>query len=425
MLQMCLFPDIHTNNDAEDALAPLPILVASADPMLCRALAQLFTMGGYAVTCAEDGIDALELLRRQSFPLVIADLELPRMNGVELVRELADFDPATECILLAEKEQLDIVLEAVDTGNVYNYFWKPLTDLGEIARAAARAWERREMRLSRAHLLAELRDSHHERKALDNRLEQLDKVAALGQMTESIARDLETPLKSVLSYSQYLQARLARDDADRLTPEQIARIREFLCDMEAGVSRCQSVVAGTLDYTRVHSEPPMPVGLHDVIEETLTLLWRSLDAQGIALHLDLAAPAPLVCANPRRLQQVLTNLLLNAQQALGNGGGSITLTTRHCEEDDENGSGICLSISDTGNGIAPGVLPYVFDPFFTTRNAGDQLGLGLTVAKKIVEECHGTLKVAGKVGKGTTATLYLPLYVQSVVPMFETERCAA
>jgi|GEM_PF-840356 len=425
MLQMCLFPDIHTNDDAEDALAPLPVLIASADPMLRRALAQLFTVGGYAVTCAEDGIDALELLRRQSFPLVVADLDLPRLNGVELVRELADFDPAAECLLLAEKEQLDTILEAVDSGNVYNYFWKPLSDLGEIARAATRAWERRELRLSRAHLLAELRDSRDERKALDSRLEMLDKVAALGQMTESIARDLETPLKSVLSYSQYLQARLARDDADRLTPEQIARIREFLSDMEAGVSRCQSVVAGTLDYTRVHSEPPKSVGLHEVIEETLTLLWRSLDAQGIDLHLDLAAPAPLVSANPRRLQQALTNLLLNAQQALGNGGGSITLTTRHCEENDENGSGICLSISDTGNGIAPGILPYVFDPFFTTRNADDQLGLGLTVAKKIVEECNGSLKIAGKVGKGTTATLHLPLYVQLVVPVFETERCAA
>jgi signal transduction histidine kinase len=422
MLQLCLFPNSSTDGDAENALAPLPILIASADPMLSRALAELFTVGGYAVTCAGDGIDALDHLRRQAFPLVVADIDLPRLNGLELVRELADFEPATECLLLADKDALESVLEAVDCGNVYNYFWKPLTDLGEIARGAARAWERRELRLSRAHLLSELRDCKQERKALDTRLEQLDKVAALGQMTECIARDLETPLKSLLSYAQYLQARLSRDDADRLTPEQIARIREFLCDMEEGVSRCQSVAAGTLDYTRVHAEPPSPVNLHAVIEQTLTLLWRTLDAQGIDLHLNLASPAPLVSANPRRLQQALTNVLLNAQQAVGTSGGSITLATAYADEDDPD-AGIRISISDTGSGIAPGVLPYVFDPFFTTRKTCEQLGLGLTIARRIMEDAHGSLNITSKAGKGTTLTLNLPLCTQSVVPV--SERCAA
>lgn len=422
MLQLCLFPDPCTNGDAEDAFAPLPILIASADPLLCRALAEVFTVGGYAVTCVHDGIDALERLRHRSFPLMIAEMGLPRLNGLELVRELADFDPATECLLLAEKDALETILEAVDCGNVYNYYWKPLDDLGEIARGAARAWERRELRLSRAHLLSELRDCKAERKALDTRLEQLDKVAALGQMTECIARDLETPLKSLLSYSQYLQARLSRDDADRLTPEQIARIREFLCDMEEGVSRCQSVAAGTLDYTRVHSEPPSPVNLHEVIEHTLMLLWRTLDAQGITLHLNLASPAPLVSANPRRLQQALTNVLLNAQQAVGKSGGSITLSTAYADEKDAD-AGIHLTIADTGNGIAPGVLPYVFDPFFTTHKTGEQLGLGLTVARRIMEDAHGSLHISSKSGKGTTLTLNLPLCTRSVVPI--SELCAA
>lgn len=410
-----IFPDFP--EEEFDSSEPTPLLVVDSNPQVRRALAKVFTGCGYAVTCAEDGVEALEMAERHRFPVVISEMNMPRLNGVELVQALSELDPNITCLLLAETSQLDSVLEAVEVGNVYNHFWKPLQDVGDLARAVARAVEYRELRLSRAYLLSEMRDHQNELRALHSRLEQLDKVAALGQMTGAMASDLESPLMSLSAYAKYLRTRLDQEGAEPLSPEQITRVRDYMQEMEYGVQRCYRMVQSVLDYTRVHTEPPGPVALDAVIEETLELLLHSMDAQNIRVRLELAQNTPPVLANPRRLQQVIINLILNAQQALGKTGGTLTVATE-CKTDAASGreSGVAVRISDTGPGIAPEALPHVFTPFFTTKEPKECLGLGLTIARNIAREWKGDVQVESAPGKGTTVTLTLPHCIEMVVP---------
>lgn len=406
-------PDADDPFDYEETEPLHPLLVVDDEKHLCDLLATIFTAGGYDVTCAEDGEEALEFAKQQRFPVVVTDLEMPRMDGIELVHALAELDPYTECILLSGSENLPRIIQASESGNVFNHFWKPLQEMGDLVRAVARALERRELRLSNAHLLSELRDTRFELHALSGRLEQLDKVAALGQMTGAVAQDMESPLKSLLAYAEYLRARLRRDKDEPLTPEQANRVLDYLQEMETSIQVCYRTVQGVLDYTQVHDAPPQPTDLHNVLAESVEFLRYTLEAQGVRLSLQFADELPPVRANRRRLQQALINLFLNAQQALGKGGGVITVATEHTT--DSEAEGVRIRISDTGPGIAPGVLPHIFDPFFTTRPHTRNLGVGLTIARNIVREWRGDLTIESAPGKGVVATLTLPTCGNTVI----------
>ncbi len=385
----------------------LPLLLAESDPQTRRVLARLFSAGGYDVTCVEDGVDALERARSHAFSLVVLNLELPRLNGVALAGALADHDPYLECVLLANKNDLARVIEASEAGNVYNHFWLPIADPGDLLRSAARALERRDLRLKQAALLAEARDARQELTALCQRLEQLDKVAALGQMTGAVAQDLDSPLNALLAYAQYLRARLEREVDAALTPEQVARVLDYMREMEVGVRKCQRTVKGVLEFTRVHDAPPGPVVLPDVIASALELVRHSLEAREIYVRLQMPPGLPPLLANPSRLQQVLLNIVLNAQQAIGTGGGVITIVA-DCDESPDAKASVRVRIADSGPGIAPGALGHVFDPFFTTRPRHENLGLGLTIVRSILREWRGDVRVTSAPGQGATVTLTLP-----------------
>lgn len=395
----------------------IPLLLIDDDPEFRQTLARILTSAGYRVTCAEDGLEGLEQAQRQPFDVVVTAIQIPRLDGVELVEALAERDPYIECILLASVSDLERIILAAEVGNVYNHYWKPLDNLGDLLRGIARALERREMRLSNARLLTELRDTREELRGLCSRLEQLDKVAALGHMTTAVAHDLERPLTSLLGYAQYLRTRLERAEGEPLTAAQVDRVLEYMREMERGIHRCRETVEGIRDYTRVHEEPPGPVDVYEALDEALALVRHTLEAQGIGLCLNLMSSPPPVLANPRRLQQVLLSVLLNAQQAIGKSGGTITVTTRAITDEQGREAGLRVQIADTGPGIAPGVLPHIFDPFFTTRPQSESLGLGLTIARNILRAWRGEVRVESAPEQGTVVILNLPLCVDMVVPL--------
>lgn len=404
-----------------ESLEPdVPLLLATPDSRLRRALAKALTAGGYQVTCAEDGIETLELARDGRFAVAVADMDLPRLDGSRLASELLDVDPYLEIVLLAEPADLPRVIDAADVGNVFNHFWKPVRDLGDVARMVARALDRRELRRVNAYLLGEARDCRSELRGLHNKLEQLDKVTALGHMTSAVARDLERPMVSLLGYAKYLRSRLERPDGATLTPEQVDRVIEYMQEMEIGLRRCYDAVQGMRDYSQTHLEPPGPIDAHSALAEAIGLVQHNLGVQGTELVVRLAEATPLVIGNPRRLQQAVLNVLVNAQQALKS-GGKITVETEVLLDDKGMEIGLALRVSDSGPGVPPSVLPYVFDPFYTTHAASENLGLGLTIARSIVRGWNGDVDVESASEGGTVVTFMLPLCAEVVVPVSDSD----
>lgn len=394
---------------------PLKLLLVTPDTTLQKGLIGVFDSVGLSVTPVSDAESALELARREPFTVVIADTELPDASGAALVRTLGEIDQYIECVLLSGGENLDLLTEAVEEDNLYNHFWKPLHDLGDLVRCAVRAAERHSLRKDAGRLVVALRDTQEELNGLKRRMEQLDRVALVGQMTGAIAAHLEAPLKNLIAYAQYLNGRLERDGAAPLTDEQLARLQEYLQEMEGDARTCQEVVQEIRDYAREQEERAGPTSLNDVLGTALKLVRHTMDAQGITITLESDVALPPVLANPRRLQQVFMSLLLNAQQALGKSGGSIALAIAAQNDAEGRETGAVIRIRDSGPGIDAETLARVFDPFFTTRPQSESLGLGLTVARSMVREWDGEITLESAPGTGTTVSLTLPFCTEILV----------
>jgi two-component system NtrC family sensor kinase len=165
--------------------------------------------------------------------------------------------------------------------------------------------------------------------------------------------------------------------------------------------RIAKVVQGILVYSR-NDQTPSLVDLNQVADDTLRLVEHKLRSGGINVARSYHPDLPPAKAVANRLQQALMNLILNANDAMGN-SGTLTLSTGVCD------SRVWLSCADTGSGIPKEILDHIFDAFFTTKPVGKGTGLGLHITYRIIEDCGGEIQVQSQPGLGTTFTLYLPV----------------
>jgi len=250
---------------------------------------------------------------------------------------------------------------------------------------------------------AELNIAHRELSAYVQRLEeneqqliQAEKLTSLGQLAASIAHEINNPLAGVLIYTQLLSKKVTGDTFKK------EEALGYLSKMESEVSRCSRIIRNLLDFAR-QTEPMLRlVDINQVLEQTLSLVGHQAQIQNIEVIRELSS-LPEVMADFDQLQQIFTNLTLNAIQAMPDGG---RLTLRSSVIDSE----VRVDVQDTGCGIPKESLSKLFTPFFTTKEKGKGVGLGLAVVHGIIERHKGRIKVQSEVGKGTTFSVYLGVY---------------
>jgi two-component system NtrC family sensor kinase len=229
-----------------------------------------------------------------------------------------------------------------------------------------------------------------EKISLQQRLLTSEKLASIGLLSAGVAHEINTPLTGISSYIQMLQK--------KLTDTHYAQLLEKI---EAQTDRVGRIIKNLLAFARNPSDLSFhKVSLKDILEEILSLIDYKLKHMNIRLEIELA-PVPPINAQGERLQQVFINIILNALDAMPQGG---TLGIRLAEEDGQ----AVVRISDTGTGIKPEHLAHIFDPFFTTKGIGKGTGLGLSIGYAIVKEHEGHIQVASEVGRGSTFTIALP-----------------
>ena len=180
-------------------------------------------------------------------------------------------------------------------------------------------------------------------------------------------------------------------------------LREPLQIIEREALRGRGIVQNLLDFSR-QSEPSLaPTDLCEVLDETLARLSHRISQQRAQVEATYSRDLPAVMADSQQLHQVFTNIILNAVQAMPD-GGKLSIASR---VDDMQ---IQIAISDTGVGIAPENLPRIFDPFFTTKEVGQGTGLGLSVSFSIIKQHQGTIEVESAIGGGSCFTVKLPVY---------------
>jgi PAS domain S-box-containing protein len=242
--------------------------------------------------------------------------------------------------------------------------------------------------------LREILKVHRELEAAQAQLVHSEKIASLGRMSAGVAHEINNPLAGILIYAELLQRELAADAAHRENVEVI--IKQTM--------RCQQIVRRLLDFSRQSLGDQKLFDANDIIHRCVELISHQAFFHNITVIQELDPFLPQIVGDPGQLQQVFTNLLLNAADAM-NGQGQITVASRPTPQKD----GIILTFTDTGCGIDPEIRDKIFEPFFTTKPPGKGTGLGLSIVYGVIQRHGGTITADSPRGKGTTFTIRLPL----------------
>ncbi len=243
------------------------------------------------------------------------------------------------------------------------------------------------------------------RQKLDGAMQQLlqaEKLTALGELVAGVAHEINNPLCSVMGNTQLLLAK-ERPSDDR------TRLETVFCEAE----RMSRIVKNLLSFARKHPPEKKYLGLNGVIDKTIELKAYHFRVNQIEVECDLDPELPKTMLDFHQIQQVVLNLLNNAEQAIleGGRGRHIHLTTRR------RGERIEMRISDDGPGIPAEIQNRVFEPFFTTKKEGKGTGLGLSMCYGIVQEHAGTIRAASEPGRGATLVVELPVLGDQSVPV--------
>jgi two-component system, NtrC family, sensor kinase len=217
-----------------------------------------------------------------------------------------------------------------------------------------------------------------------------------------VAHEVNNPLFGVLTYARLTLKKLTGCDIPAADKEEMS---EHLRIIERESKRCGDIMRNLLTFAR---QAPSHRDWNDInmlIGRAVVLVRHKLDLQSVVLEQDLAADLPQVLCDAGQVQQVILILLVNAGEAMGNGGGRITVQTRH----DGSAGMACISVRDNGPGIPEDVMSKIFEPFFTTKEDQLRTGLGLAVAKSIVEQHGGEITVKTGKGEGTEFLVTLPV----------------
>ena len=253
-------------------------------------------------------------------------------------------------------------------------------------------------------IFSDLREIVKMRRELEEsqaQLLQAEKIASLGRLSAGVAHEINNPLAGILIYAELLQ----REMEDKVQG------KDFVDEIINQTIRCQQIVNRLLEFSRHSLGQRTHVDLNNVVNRCVELILHQALFHNIQVIRDLDTELPQPMGDTGQLQQVLTNLLINAADAL-QGQGTITITTRPSPER----NGVSLTFSDTGPGIPAEILDKIFEPFFTTKPVGKGTGLGLSIVYSVIQRHGGTIEVDSKPGAGTTFTIRLPMDFEEAEP---------
>jgi PAS domain S-box-containing protein len=230
---------------------------------------------------------------------------------------------------------------------------------------------------------------------LEETLQQSEKLSSIGLLAAGVAHEVNTPLTGVSSYTQMLLGMVPETDPKHA----------LLQKMQRQTDRASNIVSNLLNFSRIgNPTESTEVNINRLLDDTLQLLEPQIRKSNVEIVKNYADDVLPIFGNAGKLQQIFTNLILNARDAMIGGSGRITLRT-----DLVDGDEIKIEVTDTGQGIAPENLGKIFDPFFTTKGVGNGTGLGLAVSYGIVQEHGGTIEAFSENGNGTTFMLSFPV----------------
>jgi signal transduction histidine kinase len=370
--------------------------VADREESIREMVSRIAIQLGHEILTVKDGKEVLELLRKGSITLLITDLEDPGLNGLEGVKSVRTEFPDLPILCMAGQDSSLPEVDGVASG-VTDYILKPFT-LGEMRAKLTRVVYEKNLIRDLTKRSIELERANEELK----RVEQLKSDFILG-----ISHELRTPLTVIREvFSLVLEERIGN-----LTDDQ----KEYLGIANKNILRLGSMIDALQNFSRIESGKELrlkfePVRLNPVIDEAWMTLSQQLEEKKVAFENHLDQDTPLVFGDRNRLIEVFVNLLDNALK-LTPSGGKISIDSKGLTESRDF---LKVIVADTGRGLPPEDLPNIFDRFSQGRKVQEGIGLvtglGLAVAKEIVEGHQGVIQAESRSGNGNAFIFTLPVF---------------
>lgn len=409
-------------------LKQLTLLYVEDDSETMKQFSELFARLAGVLITAENGAEGLKAYRERKPDIIITDVQMPVMDGLQMLQEIRAVDKSIPVIVLTAFEEAFYLKRSINLG-ASGYVNKPveLEKLLEALFKSAHTLLVEEMsRQTVADLERRVDEEVRKGREKDRIILHHDKLASVGLLAAGVAHEINNPLGFIVSNLGALKGyvdnlgrytlQLQTFAEEKCCEEELSELREacgrldiayiledipvLISESSEGAAQIRRIVMDLKDFTRIDPDRFVKADINHCVQSSANIVRNQL--QQIAdLELHLGKIPPVSC-NPQQISQVITNLLINASQAI-EGYGRITVGTSI-----ENNR-VLLSVADTGCGIPHEIRDKIFDPFFTTKDVGKGTGLGLSICYDIVKKHGGEISLESESGKGSNFTVSLPV----------------
>lgn len=381
------------------------VVLIDDDQQILELVSLLLSRRGYRVITSQSPTDGLKLIEDNKPELVLLDYMMPEMNGLAVLKEIHSRFPDSSVIMFTGKGNEEIAVNLMKAG-ASEYIAKPFNNnnllerLDNVLRIRTIELHNKKLQQEQSRLLEEIeawnrelqervREKTEALHKAQTEITQSEKLAALGYLSAGMAHDIRNPLNSISLFIQLM--RHSCND-----PEQL----EYQDKILKEVDRIDTIVRNLLDASRRTRTITNNVQITCVIDTALDYFSPQIESGNIRVIRDYAPHIPCIKADPVELEQIFTNLFLNALDEIKN-GGNLTLAVMTLD------NRVIVRVTDNGSGIPPNILPHIFEPFVSSKARGT--GMGLPVVKRIVNMYQGTIQVESTSDSGTVFRLEFPV----------------
>jgi signal transduction histidine kinase len=370
------------------------LLLVDDEDEFRKTIAKRLAKRGLSPEEARTGEEGLALLDQKLKDVVVLDVKMPGMNGLEVLDVIKKKHPKTEVILLTGHATTQDGVEGIKRG-AFDYLMKPV-ELEHLLGKIKQAYEK----IRRAEEKA--REAEFRQK-IEQQMASCERLASLGTLAAGVAHEINNPLAIIREAVGWMTLILAKQELAGMPRKD--DFEKALGKIENSVERVRRITHQLLGFVRKEESALSEVGLEALVEEAMALVARDASNKDIQVSRKADPAAGSIISDPYPLRQVLLNLLTNAVHATDRGGRIEVAVENRGEE-------IALVVRDTGKGIPRENLERIFEPFFSTKPPGQGTGLGLFVSRGIAEKLGGRIEVESKLGEGSTFSVILPRHCE-------------
>lgn len=406
-----------------DRVPVKPVLLVVDDEEGPRQSVRIIFKDEYQVLLANNGEQAVELARRHAVSVVVSDILMTGMSGIDVLQQLKEIDPAIEVIMLTAYETIETARQALRHG-ACDYLNKPF-DVQTMRAAVARARQKNEMARDFHRSNETLRALHQE---IQEQNEKQEMMRTKGEIYASVLHDINSPLTVISGFVDMINRSLS--DTSTVEGEKLETIKGDLNKLTGQVGRCFEISRRYLSFLRAKDHAGSDearVGLNQILSDLKELLIRHPSSRGNKLAVHLLPEERVAAINGTDLLQILLNLTINALTCTDKPHRvevsaqffvdrfEVEQFTDGKDQRFVNREGflnkpplLAISVQDDGPGIPPDVLAKMFETKFTTKAPDKGTGLGLSIVKRLVKAARGAIHLQTALGKGSTFTVCLP-----------------